>query len=57
MIFEKGKAIFESIVSEYKRYIELGVYKDEEMNEFLTKVDLLEHLVELGRTFHDEEDD
>ena len=28
MIFEKGKAIFESIVSEYKRYIELGVYKD-----------------------------
>ena len=28
MVFEKGKAIFESIVSEYKRYIELGVYKD-----------------------------
>ena len=28
MIFEKGKTIFESIVLEYKRYIEMGVYKD-----------------------------
>lgn len=30
MVFEKGKTVYESIVNEYKRYIECGVYKFED---------------------------